>query len=245
MANKLAFLSEFVHVINFQNKTQVKTLLPMAARPDRLLDRLKAVRSKKPNKTCFDCGQRGPTSVNCTHSTFICTRCSGIHREYSHRIKMISMGTFTEAEVSKFEEIGNEVAENTWLAKWRPDKHGSRPDPNDDKAIRAWIQKVYIDKVFYSSKGKRKKKTKKATPEDAVTRCVVFSSLPKPFRATQNQLYLCRVATNTSINGCHPQCGRVDEFNNSKCSSFLFFFPLCSRQEKEKVSPSCHFKRFL
>ena len=30
------------------------------------------------NKKCFDCGQRGPTYVNMTIGSFVCTSCSGI-----------------------------------------------------------------------------------------------------------------------------------------------------------------------
>lgn len=30
------------------------------------------------NKKCFDCGQRGPTYVNTTIGSFVCTSCSGI-----------------------------------------------------------------------------------------------------------------------------------------------------------------------
>ncbi|XP_036342010.1 arf-GAP domain and FG repeat-containing protein 1-like [Rhagoletis pomonella] len=30
------------------------------------------------NRQCFDCGQKGPTYVNMTIGTFVCTRCSGV-----------------------------------------------------------------------------------------------------------------------------------------------------------------------
>ena len=30
------------------------------------------------NKVCFDCGQRGPTYINMTAGTFVCTKCSGM-----------------------------------------------------------------------------------------------------------------------------------------------------------------------
>lgn len=33
--------------------------------------------SLSPNKTCFDCNQRGPTYVNTTIGSFVCISCSG------------------------------------------------------------------------------------------------------------------------------------------------------------------------
>lgn len=30
------------------------------------------------NRQCFDCGQKGPTYVNMTIGSFVCTRCSGV-----------------------------------------------------------------------------------------------------------------------------------------------------------------------
>ena len=30
------------------------------------------------NKKCFDCEQRGPTYVNMTIGSFVCTKCSGM-----------------------------------------------------------------------------------------------------------------------------------------------------------------------
>ena len=30
------------------------------------------------NKLCFDCGQKGPTYINMTVGSFVCTKCSGM-----------------------------------------------------------------------------------------------------------------------------------------------------------------------
>lgn len=30
------------------------------------------------NKHCFDCNQRGPTYINMTIGSFVCTKCSGM-----------------------------------------------------------------------------------------------------------------------------------------------------------------------
>ena len=53
------------------------------------------------NKKCFDCEQRGPTYINVTIGSFVCTKCSGMLRGINppHRIKSISMSSFSADEV--------------------------------------------------------------------------------------------------------------------------------------------------
>ncbi|KAK3791899.1 hypothetical protein RRG08_026801 [Elysia crispata] len=63
------------------------------------------------NKQCFDCHQRGPTYVNMTIGSFICTSCSGILRGLNppHRVKSISMASFTPEEMDFLKSHGNEL----------------------------------------------------------------------------------------------------------------------------------------
>uniref|UniRef100_A0A7E4VFK6 Arf-GAP domain-containing protein n=1 Tax=Panagrellus redivivus TaxID=6233 RepID=A0A7E4VFK6_PANRE len=69
------------------------------------------------NKYCFECGQRGPTYVNITHGSFCCMHCSGILRGLNppHRVKSISMATFTQEEVEKLRSSGNDENAKIWL----------------------------------------------------------------------------------------------------------------------------------
>lgn len=39
---------------------------------------LRELVSKPANRTCFDCNQKGPTYINMTIGSFVCTSCSGI-----------------------------------------------------------------------------------------------------------------------------------------------------------------------
>lgn len=39
---------------------------------------LRELVSQSGNKECFDCRQRGPTYVNMTIGSFVCTSCSGM-----------------------------------------------------------------------------------------------------------------------------------------------------------------------
>lgn len=42
------------------------------------LKMLREMTSLPANRKCFDCDQRGPTYVNMTVGSFVCTTCSGI-----------------------------------------------------------------------------------------------------------------------------------------------------------------------
>ncbi|XP_037958739.1 uncharacterized protein DDB_G0283357 [Teleopsis dalmanni] len=74
------------------------------------------------NRQCFDCDQKGPTYVNMTIGSFVCTRCSGVLRGLTppHRVKSISMATFTQDELDFIKAHGNEVCAKTWLGLWDP-----------------------------------------------------------------------------------------------------------------------------
>ena len=45
---------------------------------DKHLKILREIGSKPENRTCFDCLQKGPTYINMTIGSFVCTSCSGI-----------------------------------------------------------------------------------------------------------------------------------------------------------------------
>ncbi|GCC19998.1 hypothetical protein chiPu_0021232 [Chiloscyllium punctatum] len=75
---------------------------------------LKLVRelgSRPHNRQCFECEQRGPTYIDITVGSFVCTSCSGILRGLNppHRVKSISMTTFTEQEIEFLQSHGNEA----------------------------------------------------------------------------------------------------------------------------------------
>ena len=41
---------------------------------------------------------------------FVCSACSGIHREMNHKVKGISMSTFTDEELKELAAGGNAVS---------------------------------------------------------------------------------------------------------------------------------------
>ncbi|CAH8502378.1 unnamed protein product [Schistosoma curassoni] len=68
------------------------------------------------NKYCFDCHQRGPTYINITIGSFVCTTCSGALRKYNHRVKSISMSNFSQSEIDFLCTRGNKACRKIYLA---------------------------------------------------------------------------------------------------------------------------------
>ena len=48
---------------------------------------------------------------------FVCSACAGIHREFSHKVKGISMCVFTDAELKELTDNGNLVSKRTPLKR--------------------------------------------------------------------------------------------------------------------------------
>lgn len=107
------------------------------------------------NKKCFDCGQRGPTYVNITVGSFVCTKCSGMLRGMNppHRIKSISMSTFTPEEVEFMRTRGNAWCSATWLARW--DAVNQPVDFRDDDKVKDFMIAKYEKRRYYSEAAER------------------------------------------------------------------------------------------
>ncbi|KAF7150188.1 hypothetical protein RHSIM_Rhsim02G0186900 [Rhododendron simsii] len=79
------------------------------------------------NRRCINCNSLGPQYVCTTFWTFVCTTCSGVHREFTHRVKSVSMAKFNAEEVSALQAGGNERARQIYFKEWDPQRH-SYPD---------------------------------------------------------------------------------------------------------------------
>ncbi|KAL5161173.1 Arf-GAP domain and FG repeat-containing protein 2 [Glycine soja] len=117
---------------------------------------------------CHDsnrCSYVGPQYVCTNFWTFVCTNCSGIHREFTHRVKSVSMAKFTSQEVSALQEGGNQRAKEIYFKEWDAQRH-SFPDSrmhhsfilismvgasNVDR-LRDFIKHVYVDRRFTGDK---------------------------------------------------------------------------------------------
>ncbi|XP_066508584.1 arf-GAP domain and FG repeat-containing protein 1-like isoform X1 [Hoplias malabaricus] len=103
-----------------------------------------------PNRSCFDCAQKGPTYANMTVGSFVCTTCSGILRGLNppHRVKSISMTTFTQQEIEFLQKHSNEVCKHIWLGLY--DDHSSAvPDFREPQKVKEFLQEKYEKKRWY------------------------------------------------------------------------------------------------
>ncbi|CAL1414457.1 unnamed protein product [Linum trigynum] len=103
------------------------------------------------NRRCINCNSLGPQYVCTNFWTFVCTTCSGIHREFTHRVKSISMAKFTSQEVAALQEGGNKHAREVLLKDWDAQRNSS-PDSSNVDRLRDFIKHVYVDKRYTGDK---------------------------------------------------------------------------------------------
>ncbi|XP_007483367.2 arf-GAP domain and FG repeat-containing protein 2 isoform X1 [Monodelphis domestica] len=106
--------------------------------------------SQAGNRHCFECAQRGVTYVDITVGSFVCTSCSGLLRGLNppHRVKSISMTTFTEPEVMFLQSRGNEVCRKIWLGLFDA-QTSIVPDSRDPQKVKEFLQEKYEKKRWY------------------------------------------------------------------------------------------------
>ncbi|CAI5791599.1 arf-GAP domain and FG repeat-containing protein 2 [Podarcis lilfordi] len=110
------------------------------------------VSSEPASRLCFECGQRGVTYVDITIGSYVCTACSGALRGLNppHRVKSISMTTFTESEVQYLQTRGNEACRKIWLGTF-DSRTSLLPDSQDPQKVKEFLQEKYEKKRWYIS----------------------------------------------------------------------------------------------
>ncbi|KAK1418533.1 hypothetical protein QVD17_27678 [Tagetes erecta] len=99
------------------------------------------------NRRCINCNSLGPQYVCTSFWTFICTTCSGIHREFTHRVKSVSMAKFTTQEVSALQGGGNASAKEIYFKEWDAQRQ-SFPDSSNVERLRDFIKHVYVNRRY-------------------------------------------------------------------------------------------------
>ncbi|XP_010922917.1 probable ADP-ribosylation factor GTPase-activating protein AGD14 isoform X1 [Elaeis guineensis] len=108
---------------------------------------IRGLMKRPPNRKCINCNSLAPQYVCTNFWTFVCTTCSGIHREFTHRVKSVSMAKFTKEEVDALQRGGNQHAREIFLKDW--DMQQMRlPDSSNADRIRQFIKNVYVDKKY-------------------------------------------------------------------------------------------------
>ena len=113
-----------------------------------LSQKLDKIKKREDNKKCFDCGEKGTTYVCIDFGTFICSRCAGILRELNYKVKGTGVSIFNQKEIDILEKNGNEVAQQTWLAKYKEGKD-KRPNTKNDDELREFLRNKYKVKKWY------------------------------------------------------------------------------------------------
>ncbi|GLU14556.1 hypothetical protein SLE2022_311170 [Rubroshorea leprosula] len=103
------------------------------------------------NRRCINCDSIGPQYVVTDFWTFVCSTCAGVHREFSHRVKSVSLATFTSEEVIALQKGGNEPAKDVFFKDWKPGRH-SIPDNSNVERLRGFIKQVYVNRKYTGEK---------------------------------------------------------------------------------------------
>ncbi|XP_045766933.1 arf-GAP domain and FG repeat-containing protein 1 [Maniola jurtina] len=114
---------------------------------DKNLEILRELISLNGNKYCLDCNQRGPTYVNTTIGSFVCSKCSGMLRGLTppHRVKSISMATFTPEEIEFIKVRGNDYCRRVWLGLYE----GESVNFTDEQSVKDFMSDKYEKKRYY------------------------------------------------------------------------------------------------
>ncbi|KAK9715313.1 hypothetical protein RND81_06G156400 [Saponaria officinalis] len=108
---------------------------------------IRGLLKKSGNRKCINCNVLGPQYVCTTFSIFICSTCSGIHREFTHRVKSVSMAKFTPQEITALQAGGNERAKETFFKDADAQRLSASDSSNVDK-LRSFIKHVYVDRRY-------------------------------------------------------------------------------------------------
>ncbi|XP_041020854.1 probable ADP-ribosylation factor GTPase-activating protein AGD14 isoform X1 [Juglans microcarpa x Juglans regia] len=103
------------------------------------------------NRRCINCNSLGPQYVCTTFLTFVCTNCSGVHREFTHRVKSVSVAKFRAEEVSALQAGGNERARQIYFKSWDT-RRQLYPDASNIQRLRDFIKHVYVDRKYTGEK---------------------------------------------------------------------------------------------
>jgi ribosomal protein L37AE/L43A len=95
------------------------------------------------NQVCADCSTPNPEYLNLTIGTFVCEQCADVHRTSSNRrIKDMFGRELTSDDVHRMREVGNDVANRKFLARWNP-REFPEPNPADKEMLREFIWLKY------------------------------------------------------------------------------------------------------
>jgi Putative GTPase activating protein for Arf len=78
---------------------------------------------------------------------FVCSSCSGIHRDMTHKVKGIGMCNFNDKEIETLTKNGNENAQKTLMASYSA-KLYPEPDKRDAAKMKEFFTLKYKQRRF-------------------------------------------------------------------------------------------------
>ena len=144
---KLRNISEGLNLKMYYSRSR-----PATVQEEKHVKLLKQMMQQECNKNCFECNQRGPTYVDITIGSFVCTSCGGILRGLNkpHRVKSISMASFTPSEIAFVESKGNDYCNATYLGKYK-NQAEAKFDCKDPIQLKKFMEQKYDQKCWYVS----------------------------------------------------------------------------------------------
>lgn len=130
------------------------------------------------NKKCFECGEIGTTYIVPDFGVFVCSVCAGLHREFNHRVKGLSMSNFVQAELDLLKTQGNEACQRTWMARYNP-RDFPQPSPKETQRIKDFIRLKYRERRWFQDVPADAAASQQTTVEPAA----VPGALPRPAMA--------------------------------------------------------------
>lgn len=105
---------------------------------------LEKLRKQPGNNRCANCASMSVPYVCLDFQTFVCTRCSALHRDLTHRVKALSASKFKPEEVASF--AGNEADAKKYLCHWN-EQLFRLPGAGNEETPRArdFMQAKYVE----------------------------------------------------------------------------------------------------
>lgn len=111
---------------------------------ERLKKQLEKLRKQPGNSRCANCASMSVPYVCVDYQTFVCTRCSALHRDLTHRVKALSASKFKPEEVASF--AGNEHDAQRYLKYWNEQLFRLPGAGNEEtQRAREFLQAKYVE----------------------------------------------------------------------------------------------------